>query len=527
MESLRDDISLSDLSLALLTGIAYPVLFVVPRLGIAAFLLFLPLLTALRGKRPRQAFLLGLAAGTAANFAGQYWLIGTLTRFGGFPLAASALFHLVLSLYEGLMFAVASYLTVRLRLTTPITPVRSVVFASLWTSLEFLFPYLFPYGVANLLVDYTSLIQVLDLFGLYALGFVVYLVNYALYGLLPVRGSPRTIALGTIALAAAAVLSVAAYGVLRLGQVERLIGSAPSITVGVVQGNFDYMMKTQVNEREMTAVYDEMSRALAPHRPRLVIWPETAVQAWISTDATFFGRDEAPFVPSMDDTYFLVGGLAYEVPPEGDLRHGVRQYNVAVLVDPKGTIVGMYRKMKLLLFGEYLPFSSIFPAVKRLSPASGDFTPGTEYTVLTAGDDALRIAPLICYEDILPPLTRRFAARGATLLVNLTNDAWFGRTVQPYQHLRLSVPRAVETRRYLVRATNTGISAVVDPAGRVVVRSGLFTRESLVAEVGLIEDSTLYTRVGDLFAWACVIWVVLWVAFYAAGARARRRAERK
>ncbi|MCZ6555771.1 MAG: apolipoprotein N-acyltransferase, partial [Candidatus Dadabacteria bacterium] len=166
---------------------------------------------------------------------------------------------------------------------------------------------------------------------------------------------------------------------------------------------------------------------------------------------------------------------------------------------------------KLILFGEYLPFAKYIPAIKNISPASGDFTPGDKLDLFEIKEKGARIAPIICYEDIIPSFSRQFVNKGANLIVNITNDAWFGKTIAPYQHLFISIPRAVETRKYLLRSTNTGISAIIDPVGRVVDRTDNFVQTNLEGEVSLMNGGkTLYTRIGDLFPIACS---VFWIGF--------------
>jgi apolipoprotein N-acyltransferase len=178
-----------------------------------------------------------------------------------------------------------------------------------------------------------------------------------------------------------------------------------------------------------------------------------------------------------------------------------RDFNSALLVDADGTVQGRYDKNLLLLFGEYLPLADTFPFLRKWLPEAGDFTPGHEAVVLTSGD--ARLGVLVCYEGILPSFTRRVAQKDPNLLVNLTNDAWFGQTAEPDLHMQLAAFRAVEHRRFFVRSTNTGVSVVVDPVGRVLHRTSLTDPESFVADTVLLEGETIYRRFGDLFAWAC------------------------
>jgi apolipoprotein N-acyltransferase len=203
------------------------------------------------------------------------------------------------------------------------------------------------------------------------------------------------------------------------------------------------------------------------------------------------------------------------VMPVSDARRYVL-YNSAVSSDVRGHIDGRYNKQYLLMFGEYLPFGETFPILYQWSPNSGHFTPGTSLDplVLDVRGQQHRITTLICYEDILPRFTND-AVRHANpeMLVNITNDAWFGDTAEPWEHLALSQLRAVEHRRYLVRGTNSGVSAVVDPVGRVIAHSGTFRQETVMAPIHWMRARTVYEAVGD-WPWllmtgamaACAFW---------------------
>jgi apolipoprotein N-acyltransferase len=175
------------------------------------------------------------------------------------------------------------------------------------------------------------------------------------------------------------------------------------------------------------------------------------------------------------------------------------------MVDPEGRLAYRYHKIRLVPFGEYVPLKPLLTLGGRygakLVRQVADFTPGREHTL--AAVDGHRLGAFICYEAIFPDLVRHFAAGGAELLVNVTNDGWYGRTSAPHQHLSMALFRAVENGRYLVRAANTGISAVVDTRGRVVARTELFEATALVRDVPLLGEATFYARHGDVFAWTC------------------------
>lgn len=510
-----------DLVLAALTGILYPVTFMIPYAGIVSWVLLVPLFCAISDKTPKNAFKLGLLAGTLSNFIGTYWLIGTLSRFGGFPIPVSVVFIFVLGAFSGLSYAIFSYIVTRLGFTKQPGLVSALLIAAVWTSIEYFFPFLFPYGIGNSQPDYLPIVQIFDIFGVYSLSFIIVLVNVAITRAIINRGG-APFPVKEIALSAALVAASLVYGYVRIGQVDAEIAAAPKLKIGMVQANFDFLEKSESKEEVVTEKHKEMSLALKD--VDLIIWPETSIQAWFPTDSDYLIVRDAPGVPYMEGKYFIVGGMSF-TPKEENIEvltsENVIQYNTAFLTDSEGRILSRYHKNKLLLFGEYLPFVKYFPAIKKISPASGDFTPGDEFDLFIIEDKGARIGPIICYEDILPPFSRKFAEEGANLIVNITNDAWFGRTIAPYQHLFVSIPRSIETRKYMLRSTNTGISAIIDPVGRVVAETPTFERMNLEGEVGLMNgENTFYTKTGDVFPVACLVfWIVFGGIFLLKGKR--------
>ena len=252
---------------------------------------------------------------------------------------------------------------------------------------------------------------------------------------------------------------------------------------------------------ETVLIYSALSQKSAIFRPQLIVWPETAVP--------FFFQDDTHLsllvsrVARITGADVLFGSPAYKAKD-----HAISYYNRVYLLHDDGEYE-CYDKVHLLPFGEYVPLKRFLPFVRRLVPAAGDFEPGTRLEPLTSGD--LRLGPLICYEAIFPELSRKLALQGTDLLVNVTNDAWFGHTSAPYQHLSMAVLRCVETRLPMARAANTGVSAFILSNGKIVKQSGLFTRELLTYELRLGHLATFYSHYGDMFAILILLGTIMWL----------------
>jgi apolipoprotein N-acyltransferase len=304
----------------------------------------------------------------------------------------------------------------------------------------------------------------------------------------------------------------AGYGLLRLRSVEAMLAAAPKAQVGVVQGNMSLLGKRR-QPGEGLRRHLEATRALQRAGPLdLVVWSETSVTRPLHEDQAF-ARYREQFGRSLGVPAIFGGVLVREVP---DARRYVL-FNAALVLDAAGEVRGRYDKQYLLAFGEFLPFGDVFPILYQWSPHSGRFTPGSALDPLPLGDR--KIATIICYEDIIPSFVGKMMRhQPAQLLVNITNDAWFGDSTEPWIHLALAKYRAVEHRRFLVRSTNSGVSAIVDPAGRVTAHTGTFRQEAIRGEIAWLDGKTPYQLWGDAPWWLAAV-----ASF--AGAFLRRRRE--
>jgi len=277
---------------------------------------------------------------------------------------------------------------------------------------------------------------------------------------------------------------------------------APPWTVAVIQGNIDQSKKWDpAFQQETLKRYQDLSDAAAAQKPRqdLLVWPETAAPF-------FYGVDER-LSQQLDDIVRKIGEALLFGSPGVTMQNGEAQLqNRAYLLSPEAVPLGFYAKEHLVPFGEYVPLQSILFFVHHLVQAAGDFVPGHNPSPLTLGNQ--RFGVLICYEGIFPELARRTVLRGASSLVNITNDAWYGKTSAPYQHLEIESWRSIECRTPLIRAANTGISAIIDATGKFYGSIPLDEQGYLVATVHPFHKLTIYVKWGDFFAMICILTTV-------------------
>ncbi|MCA1636387.1 MAG: apolipoprotein N-acyltransferase, partial [Acidobacteria bacterium] len=388
----------------------------------------------------------------------------------------------------------------------------------LMVSAELCVPSLFQYYVAMALARQPLLIQVADLTGVLGVSALLMLVNGAVYDVL--TAPPRRI---VVAAAAAAVLVAAlAYGHLRIAQVRDLRAAAPKIRVGVVQPNvvsFDEPDGTfSVAAQRRLAALQARSAELEAMGADLILWPESSYKVWISRRSAGDWPESHPSrIGRGFSAPLVINALTYDPP-----KSSARPYNSALLLD-RGNFTARYDKNNLMMFGESIPGAETLPWLKGLVPNASQYMAGEGVTMLPFRDRAgreWRLGPMICLEDILPGFGRQLGRQRPHLLINLTNDAWFGDTSEPWQHLALSIFRSVELRTEMVRAVNTGVSAYVDATGRIYSESYVVdpTQETrgadkFLAEVALLEGGhTAYVAAGESFGYAgTVLTLYLWL----------------
>ncbi len=474
---------------AVLSGLLYWLAFAGMDVWPLAFVAFVPLWIALRGQTPRRAAALGVVAGATMNLAGFYWLLDMLKTFSGFPTALCLVFVVIICTFQGGRIGLMGWLYARAeRRGWPAVPVFFAAFAAS----ELLYPLLFPWYFAATVHQIPALTQVAELAGPILVGVVLLAVNLAIAEPLLARFERRAIDRRLAFGGASALGLTLLYGVIRIHAVDARALASPPVHVGLVQGNMGLIQKRD-DPSEGLRRHMRMSEELKAKGVELVVWSESSVM---------FPMQESRYKPQMAQQFgrklglpAIFGAVLYR---PGEDRE--RWFNTALSMDARGEITGRYDKEFLLAFGEYLPLGDTFPILYQWSPNSGKFSAGTEVDPLpvTLHGETHEISALICYEDILPSFTNKVVrAAHPELLVNMTNDAWFGDTSEPWEHLALAQFRSIEHRRYLVRSTNSGVSAFIDPVGRVMSHTSTFKPEALDAILHFMSAPTVYESVGD------------------------------
>ncbi|MGK2907084.1 MAG: apolipoprotein N-acyltransferase [Desulfuromonadales bacterium] len=484
-----------------LSGLLLACAFPLPDYTALAWFGLIPLVLVMQ----HRPFKSGFVAGLVFFAVTLYWLNIVMTTYGHLPLAISFLLYLLLAGYLALFWGTATWAACRLKefrnypcaLTLPV----------LWVALEFLRGFLltgFPWSTLGYSQQaWLTMIQSADLFGVYGLSYLLILCNAVLAESVLALKHREWQAFPVKASAAAAFLLLLNYAYGHWSLQQSLDARPETLKAAVVQGNIPQEAKWRPDNQVNTVkTYRDLSlRAERAGANELIIWPEAAMP--------FYFQDGGPLVsavaelPLQTQASLLFGSLAYLRDPGG-----MRYLNSAFLLSPSAQLLGRSDKIHLVPFGEYVPLGEYLPFVNKLVAGIGDFTPGQINPLPLQGQ---HVGVLVCYEVIFPELAREYVRKGSGLLVNITNDAWFGKSSAPWQHLAMARFRAIENRVWLARAANTGISAFIAPSGRIMQQTGLFEAAFLAEEVGWGAQPGLYSHMGDLIPGAFMLISLLWL----------------
>jgi apolipoprotein N-acyltransferase len=459
-----------------------------------------PVLLAAHGRTPRAAFGLGWLTGITFFVGTCYWIVNTIAHFTNVPWVISVvllfMMSAVLACYHGAFVAGVRWLEDRGLPAVWLAP-------ALWVTLEWMRGWFFigfPWArLGDTQYPWLDLIQFIELTGVYGMSAVLAFANVVIAAVLRERGYHVRRHAAPLVVLTLLVVVLPIGGHWRRTQIAAM-PPAGQLRVGIAQGNVEQESKWDpAFQAETLRRYRDLTLEAARQHPDLIAWPETATPFFFQEPGD--GRDEVLALVAETGIPLLTGIPAYGRQVGG----GFRQMNRAVLIAPDGDELGSYDKIQLVPFGEYVPFSQVLFFVDQLVTAVGQMTAGTEYTVFQLPDGGVRFGVLICYEGIFPSATRRFVADGAQFLVNVTNDAWYGRTSAPHQHLAQGILRTIENRVPMVRSANTGISAFVDATGQVIWQGPLYETLAHVETVSWPGVTTFYARFGDVFVWGCAV----------------------
>jgi apolipoprotein N-acyltransferase len=488
---------------AVISGLLLILCFPTINLFLIAWIALVPFLMSLYDKQPKEAFRAGMAAGIPYFFGTLYWIYHSINYYGGISFVASIFIVILLCIYLSLYIGVFAFL---FSVTIRNTKLPAVLIApAFWVVLEFLRSYLFtgfPWSsIGYSQYQFLTIIQIADITGIYGVSFLVVAFNGALADIFLLKKRTQDMPLFPLSYTVIGysflligIIFTVIYGQIRLRE-ER---PGRYITISVVQGNIEQDKKwDSAYQNEVIDIYKDLSLQASSASPSLIVWPETAVPFFFGTDRVL--TRELEDLQGQLNTSLLFGSVLVKEKKNDDFLLS----NSAVLLDQSGKAVYTYDKIHMVPFGEYVPLRTILFFINKLVVGIGDYTPGNRY--IKAHTPFGDFGTVICYEVVFPGLVRKFYAQGGDFIVNITNDAWFGRTTGPYQHFSMAVFRAVENRKPLIRAANTGISGFIDSSGRIVSQSRLFERLVVMHDIKTDPTRSFYSKYGDLFTY---IWII-------------------
>ncbi len=446
-----------------------------------AFISLVPLLVSIRKEGLYNSFIKGLISGVVGYLGLIYWVIVAMNRYGGIDIFTSIAIMLLLVLYMALYVGIFSCIVTFLQQKYLFPLYLSAPFV--WVLLEYLrgfflsgFPWaLMAYSQHNFLY----FIQVASITGVYFISFLIIAVNCIFYYVWTEKRPPVVYS----AVVTILIISSIIYGVLKLNDHKQ----EEIRKVAIIQGNIGQDVKW--DEKFKAKTVEKYIKMTVDHGNGcdLVIWPETSLPFAINMAKNIENLMKSLSVSINADIIF---GTVHQ-------ENGDKFYNSAYLINRNGALMGFYHKVHLVPFGEYTPLKEYIPFLEKITVLGGSFSAGKTHNPVKSSMGNMGI--LICYEGIFPHISVDTVRRGAQVIINLTNDAWYDRTSAPFQHLTFYVFRAIETDRFILRAANTGISAIIDNRGRIIKKTNIFEDDVLKGDFSLSDKLTFYVRYGDWF----------------------------
>lgn len=495
---------------AVISGTALIFCFPTFDLSYLAWIALVPFLVSLLNKNSSQAFRSGFVLGIFYFFGTLYWIYHSINHYGGISLIPSLGIVLLICLYLSLYSALfAVFFAWKISRTRYPALFLAPVF---WVSLEYLRTYAitgFPWSsIGYSQYRFLELIQIADITGVYGISFLLLAVNGAIADIFIIKKRLRQMPLFSLSQTTAGVFLLSFviffvffYGYFRLSEKH----TDKSVRVSIVQGNIEQDRKWDVAyQRYVFDTYKNMSQTAALESPNIIIWPESAIPFYFNYDVSLT-QELIDFQKTLN-AYLVFGSVLVKEQPHSFTDKPLLS-NSAVLLAPDGKPSFIYDKIHLVPFGEYVPLRNFLFFVDKLVVSIGDLVPGDH--TLRADTAYGSFGVSICYEMIFPGLVRKFYSKGGDFMVVITNDAWFGRTAGPYQHFSMAVFRAVENRKPVFRAANTGVSGFIDSNGQILEVSQLFKQTVMTMNISTDKTNSFYSKFGDLFSYIFIVIAIL------------------
>ncbi len=487
--------------LSIFSGILIALSFPLTDFAFLIWVALVPLLVAAEKSDARTAFRVGFITGITAYAGILYWLNIVFTHYGHLPWVVSVSLYLLLVLwlasFYGLSLVTASIgekLGIKSAFTLPVA----------WVAFDLIRSHLltgFPWAMlGHSQYRILPLIQIADIFGVYGITAVIVLANIVLYRVFrALSGAGVPYPVKSAAILAIFMVFILGYGFKRLNTHDN--DSSPQLKVALIQGNIPQNVKWSPAFKDHTiSVYERLTTEAAKGGADLVVWPESAMPFFYQDDQKM-GERLRTLARNLETT-ILFGAPAHT------FRNGRNTLlNSAFAIDRDGRTLARSDKIHLVPYGEYVPLGKYFTFINKLVSGIGDFSPGESALTMNIGKTVT--GTLVCYEIIFPEIAAKYVQNGARVLINITNDAWFGRSSAPYQHLAIAAFRAVETRTPLIRAANTGVTAIIDRNGHIRTMTDIFVEDYRTGLVTPGTGDSVYLKTGDIAPWLCVLLTML------------------
>lgn len=471
--------------------------------GYFVWISLVPLFFAVKSKKSSASFFLGWFSGFVFFCLNLYWILnitelGVLSPFGLIILSS------YLAVYFAAFMLIIGYLRNKLSYI-----VKLFFIPAVWVILEYIRVY-FLSGFPWSLLGYTqynnlSIAQISSVTGVYGLSYLIVMINYFISEIADVNGFKSKKPLERKLFAAIPVVMILiciAYGNYKIIKIEKEPDKGKILKTALIQGNIKQDEKwLGENIDETFGIYDSLCKI--DGKTDLIIWPETAAPIFLAYDAKYLKIVQSIALRQKCD--LMAGTLDAVI----DEKKNEKYYNAVFHFSSGGNIAGKYHKTHLVPFGEYTPFGDVLKFLEKFNVDLRHYSAGNEYKVFEIS--GLKTSVLICYECIFPGLVRKFSSKNIDFLINVTNDAFYGRSAMSYQHVSMLVLRSIENRLFSLRSANTGVSCIITPIGRIEEKLDIFERGAVIKEIEIKSFPSFYKSYGDIFVLLCLIFSAVFV----------------